>query len=293
MSIRYGEYAGFLRKGGKRIGYQKLVNGRMQLVKDVDVPEDVRLYIEHQFIGITINDPPKTPEELFNDKHISRGLVLPNEFASNAEVSPEVEQVITEAEQSLSMARQALDEMTGKTIYDAPLADIAEALFERFGIYTCYLNRFPNDDEINPFTAAPMTKYEKGVAYQSYVRVMSSGVLNRDPEAPKKALDQAIKAHENVEQQFTPAPSTFAEDKQSNSFEYRTSVEGDKDRSLPTKKLIHYQDENGETRVAYVDIPEEEHDSKNGAKSEIVDDMFTSEPIVQPQFGKQVIRPNW
>lgn len=289
MAETYGEYAGFVRKGGKTVGYQKMTDGRMQLVKTDSVPEEIRAYLTERLLGRTEDEVqvlPRTTEPA--------GLhPIPSEVDYPTKPTAENTSAIgVPILTDLEMARQALEEMNGKTIYDASIKDMAEALYERFGVYTAYLNRFPGDDEINPFTARPMTKYERGVAYQSFIRVMNSGILNTDLEEVKKSIDASHAAANDLQGGFIEPPHTFADHRAADSFDYRTSVEGDNERNAPKTHMAHYTDKDGVVHTVRVEI-EQNTTEGNGAISVPIDDQFGSEPVVQPQFGKQVIRPNW
>ena len=299
MAERYGEYGAFLRKGGKSIAWQKEIDGRMQLVKTVAVPEEVRAYLTSKLLDEPeVNDGAEDGLRMLADEparptvELNQATDIKEFYSEQVPTAENTSAIGTPIRTELDMARQALEEMTGKTIYDAPIKDIAEALYERFGIYTAYLNRLPQDDEINPFTARPMTRYEKGVAYQSFIRVMNSGILNSDLEAPKKALDASREASVNLQDQFVQAPQTFAEQRAADSFEYRTSVEGDKELNSPKTHLAHYTDKDGVVHTVRVDVDPGTSEG-NGATSVAMDKTFGDEPVVQPQFGKQVIRPNW
>ena len=177
------------------------------------------------------------------------------------------------------------------SIHTASLKDIAEALYNRFGLYTVYLDSLPVGDEINPLTGEPFNKYHLGIAYQAAIRAQNSGILTRDPEMNRKALDQGRDASANFQDQFVPVPQTMGEARRADSFDYRTSVRGT--QSVPTTVTEHVVGEDGVMRAVTREMTaqEQQNYTPNGATS--VYDPGEDEPLVRPSMGKQVIRPNW
>lgn len=173
------------------------------------------------------------------------------------------------------------------SIHTAPLEDIARALYERFGIYTVYLRQLPNTDEINPLTAEPFSKYHQGIAYQAAISAQNRGILDRTPEEGRRLIDEGRFASENLPLD-TPA-RTMAEARQQDSFEYRTSVRAT--NSEPATEIIHVKGEDGLFHAVQREIPAGETGEFNGAKARY--NQEEDELILEPQIGKQVIRPNW
>lgn len=145
------------------------------------------------------------------------------------------------------------------TLLGASLEDLATAMFERYGIYTVFLGRHPEADEISPLSGERMSNYDRGIAYQAANRALVQGRLRgADYEQMKAERDQSWQSHLDYQKvSQTYQPPTFAQQRKENTFDYRTSVEGA-----------------NQSASVSVTHPEE------------------AEPLVQP--GRPgVIRPNW
>lgn len=174
------------------------------------------------------------------------------------------------------------------SIHSASLQDIAEALYNRFGIYTVYLRKLPEQDEINPLTGVSFSKYHLGIAYQAAIYAQNHGILNTPPEVHRQKIDQNRFAAKNTP--LDEAPQTMGEARRANSFDYRTSVRGNQDTA--TTEIVHITDpETGVVKAVQRVIPAGSVGENNGAAQRY--DADEEERIVEPRFGKQVIRPNW
>lgn len=180
------------------------------------------------------------------------------------------------------------DFLESVSIHSASLEDIAEALYNRFGIYTVYLNKLPEADEVNPLTAVQFTKYHLGIAYQAAIFAQNQGLLDLPPEHNRKQMDAGRFAAANTP--LDKPVETMGEARRANSFEYRTSVKGT--QGEPTTEIVHITDpETGVVKAVQRVIPAGEAGEFNGAAQRY--DNEEDERIVEPRFGKQVIRPNW
>ncbi len=179
------------------------------------------------------------------------------------------------------------DFLESVSIHTAKLDDITRALYERFGIYTVYLRQLPNPDEINPLTAEPFTKYHQGIAYQAAIGAQNRGVLDRPAEEGRRLLDEGRSASQNF--RVDPVPQTMREARQADSFDFRTSVRGNETQA--TTEIVHITDDNGIVHAVQREIPKGQTGEFNGASSRY--DAEEDERIVEPQMGKQVIRPDW
>lgn len=180
------------------------------------------------------------------------------------------------------------DFLESVSIHSASLADIAEALYNRFGIYTVYLRKLPENDEINPLTGVAFSKYHLGIAYQAAIYAQNQGLLDIPPEVNRKQMDEGRFAAQNTP--LDQAPQTMGQARRANSFDYRTSVKGN--QGEPTTEIVHITDpETGIVKAVQREIPAGSPGEFNGARQRY--DNEEDERIVEPQFGKQVIRPNW
>jgi hypothetical protein len=174
------------------------------------------------------------------------------------------------------------------SIHTASLFDIANVLSERFGIYTVYLGRLPVQDEVNPLTGELFSKYHLGIAYQAAIRAQHSGVLTVAPEVMRRNIDESRTASENF--QVDQAPQTMGEARRANSFDFRTSVQGN--QPVANTEIVHEVQPDGSVRAVQRPIEQGSVGSVNGAQSRY--DAEEDEPLVQPNFsGKPIIRPNW
>lgn len=314
--VVFGEYSAFTTKNNM-VRFQK----HNKLVSEKVIPPEVVLYLKKQ-LGLPSENivEPKFPMPTEEEKARLRAesLKVPVELQGENTTVTE-EQLLTPVEQltdedfddvipeSITQDEPTPDpkEMTAPpspgatntpvspdflesvSIHTASLFDMVHAMYERFGIYSVYLGELPQGDEINPLTGEVFTKYHLGIAYQAAIRAQSTGVLTVAPELGRKIMDEGRAASAN----FTvdPVPQTMGEARRANSFDYRTSPQGT--RTVPATEVVHVTGEDGIVRAVQRAIPAGQTGEFNGAAAQY--DAEEDEPIVQPQFGKQVIRPNW
>ena len=304
----FGEYAAFHTPNGLRfMKNSKLASQRA-------IPEDVVNYLKKQ-LGENL-EPPKSVPETPKYKRPS-----PEESARLKAESLQVPVELQRSEEEMEAARpdeepltveDFIDEYqpeevphapeTGEimptpsvdpdflesvSIHTASVFDIAEALFNRFGLYTVYLNRLPGADEINPLTGEMFSKYHHGIAYQAAIRAQNSGVLNRAPELGRQSIDENRHASANLP--LDSQPVTMGQARRDNSFAYRTSVRAS--HSEPQTEIIHVTNPDGTVTAERREIPQGEIGKNNGAAQRF--DKDEDQPLIEPQLGKQVIRPDW
>ena len=86
-----------------------------------------------------------------------------------------------------------IQELEQKSIDNASLHDLCEALYKRFGLYTCYLKREPKDTDVHPVTGALMNNFTLGQTRQQYFTAVRMKT-NYDPTVMRGIL----KSRENV-----------------------------------------------------------------------------------------------
>nr|DAP87810.1 MAG TPA: hypothetical protein [Caudoviricetes sp.] len=147
------------------------------------------------------------------------------------------------------------EDIDAVSIYTVPIAMLAEALHERFGVYTVFRGEMPTESEVSPLTGQPMTAYQRGEAYQAARRAVAQGVLDMDFEQVKMDLDGSQKASEELRETFDrPTQILSVEDhRRLNTFDSRTSMAAMKTRT-------------------YDNI---------------------DEPVAEPNMMGEIIRPNW
>lgn len=311
----FGEYAAYTTPGGARF------QNRNKLVSEKSIPPEVVAYLKKQ-----LGEEPKAPEPKFpmpteeqKAKMRAESLQVPPELqveepagvditdqldASDFEDEPLTDEQIAElALSAVEIPEETLepvptdpdittagvdpDFLESVSIHTAPLQDIAEALYNRFGIYTVYLRKLPVPDEINPLTGENFTKYHQGIAYQAAIRAENQGILDRNPEQGRAMLNQIADVSANMPID-TPA-RTMGEARRENSFAFRTSVAASE--PVATTEIKHMLGADGLMHAIQVPIPQGQTGEANGAKGRY--DAEEDELIAEPQMGKQVIRPNW
>lgn len=254
MKVTFGEYAAFTTKNSIR--FQK--NNR--LISEKNVPPEVVAHLKKR-LGADKPDPEVPEKE-------------PIVTEPPKEVVEELEALNKKDFEEMEKHMPDSNFLESVSIHTANIRDIAEALYNRFGLYTVYLDRQPEADEINPITGEVFTKYHLGIAYQAAIYARNRGIT--DPEKNRKAMDEAREAHQQV--QMDAPPRTLGEARERNHFAYRTSVQGTRPQRMDS---LTHEMVDGQMRIT----------KKNNAES--VYDPGEDQPLVQPQFGKKVIRPDW
>lgn len=308
----FGEYAAF--DSGRGIRYQK----NNKLVSVNEVPEEVVSYLNNKLdvAPEPPKDKPRFPRpseeelarmreeslkpapglELTPEEEARRAVTPPNEVLEHDEGDEDTPDY-TDIELSESAAGDMSKYMERVSIYTAGIKDIAQALYDRFGIYTIYLNEVPQTDEINPLTGEAFTRYHQGIAYQALVKARGSGFFNRNPELAAQAVTEGRVAHENYQtaagdprhtDHSQPTDTNAAPD----SFAYRTSPAANNEQQ--THYIAHEPDPvTGEMRAVQRAIPNAAQHSGKVNNSRQRFDANQDEMIVEPQFGQQVVRPDW
>lgn len=292
--ITFGEYAGFITKN--QIRFQK----NNKLISEKLVPPEVVAHLRRKLERQILADNP--PVELQSTQPVTDEEI--EAVASTIEV-PKETPLVPEPE-VLEPKQEALEPMNtpvdpdfleSVSIHTASLEDIAQSLYERFGIYSVYLNKMPANDEVNPLTGETFTKHHLGMAYQASIRAQHSGILKRPPELARVAIDNGRAASENRRDAFVPLPTTMGEARIQDSFAYRTSVRGASGYGQNSAKgeMINVVGEDGQVHSSRLDVGAPDGQSPSGMISVQPDGRFDlDEPLAEPPFrGKKIIRPNW
>ncbi len=297
-TAQFGEYKAFLSDKGVR--FQKTIDGRTRLIKESLVPAEVAQLLRKK-MGAEKSAEPAKIEEKAEKPDVVQISVKSEEkpLAADDFDSPAGSQATEEPDAPVPVVDT--DFLEKVSIHTADIHDIALALYDRFGIYTVWLDRYPVADEVNPLTAEPMTNYERGLAYQAALRAESRGLTKRDATVMKRRIDQNIEAQNNFKKSFVHVPSNLEDARRQNSFDWRTSVESSHD-APQAAPLEHYKDEFGETHVRReTNAVIQPNTSLNGSvtiqpianPSGVFDQ---DEPISEPNLGlasNPIIRPDW
>lgn len=324
--VQFGEYGAFTSKNSIRFTKDK------KMVSESSLPPEVVAYLKDKLeVGKTrdtelVEEKPKakfprpseeelakmreeslqvkpelqaTPEKLAEDAASLTEDDFAVEETMEESTAPSAEQMQEVSRALDSQGREPLpravepvrpaepDFLETVSIHTAKLEDIVRSLYERFGIYTVYLRQLPNPDEVNPLTGEPFTKYHQGIAYQAAIGALNRGILDRPAEEGRRIMEEGRAASANLP--IDTAPQTMGEARRADSFDFRTSVRGNQNQS--TTEIVHVKDENGVVHAVQREIPAGETGEFNGAKSRY--DEEEDERIVEPQIGRQVIRPDW
>lgn len=274
----FGQYTAFHTNGGIRFMQDS------KLTSEAKLPVEVVAYLkkslgetQEQIAPAITNFAMPTEEE--------KRQLLADSLIVKPELQAEPDEIAAPA---APVAPVDTDFIESVSIHTASLQDIAQALLERFGIYSIYLGTLPSMDEINPLTGEMFTKYHLGIAYQAAIRGQNTGLLSRPAEFNRKVIDEGRYASANLPLDVPAA--TMGQARRENSYEFRTSPQGND--AKPQTEIIHVTGDDGIVRAEQRVIPEGETGHFNGASARY--DKEEDEVLVQPNFsGKPVIRPNW
>ena len=299
----HGEYGAFTNKNSVR--YQK----DNKLIAQSSVPPEVVNYLNKQ-LGYKPKGFPMPSEEekarmraeslivkpelqRVDELPLTQDDFIPSEEPTEVPHAPEPGEImptVVAEPVALPTEPDPMSEfMESVSIHTASLEDMVNAMSERFGIYSVYLNRLPQGDEINPLTGEAFTKYHLGIAYQAAIRAQSIGVLNIVPESNRRTIDANRDASANF--QVDPVPQTMGQARRANSFDYRTSVQGSD--AIATTEIVHEVQPDGSVRAVQRPITNPHGvGTNNGAQSRY--DAQEDEQLVVPNFsGKPIVRANW
>lgn len=244
--------------------------------------------------------PPAEPIEGYTREELAdmRAASFPDEPLSPADfdegMSVDERDKIAEDNRAARAPEPAVDTefMERTSIYTADLKDIAQALYDRFGIYTIWLAATPQTDEVNPLTGEAFTRYHQGIAYQALIRARGNGFFNRNPERSMENMTEGRIAHENY--QATTATRGDVEPTAPTQ-----AAPGFAERTAPnfhqrqTHYIAHEPDPvTGELRAVQRPVPQAANYA-SGSSARQRYDATEDEIIAEPRIGQQVIRPDW
>lgn len=175
------------------------LNGKA--VKTDKVPEEVKAQLHATMLvgGGTPTDVRQVERPIVESTAPYEPSVLesvsPSELAGVAEILDEVNQPVDELGFSGDDAPQIdyeamLQEAEARSVDAVNLRVLVKALYERFGVYTVYLNKTPSREDINPLTGAIMNTLTLGQANQGF-RVAQRTGTSWNPEAIKGQIEAA------------------------------------------------------------------------------------------------------
>lgn len=261
----YENYQGFLTERGIRYRDTSL----NKMVKTEDVPKEIRERLE---LELQMQVAPPAPADLMDEEAPELNTPIEgadtlsqDDFIPFGPGEPVPTPPFSLGEPTGLAVNAGLDVMpTEFSIFDASIDDLAMALYERFGFYTVFLKKEPQDGDVNPMTGVPMTRYDRGVAYTAYNRMVMQGAIKDTADLEMQKLD--TDNGRAVSEQYQSDPASFNRHRDNSSFAYRTSVEG----------ANNHPDGRPDSNMKSTRHPEEE-------------EMIAEPPLVAPP----IIRPNW
>lgn len=313
--VEFGEYAAFNSRGGTRFMHQ----GKM--ISEKAIPPEIIPFLEAKLASKVLEElddaiPTKpalfskpSPEELAKMREES--LKVPDEL----KLTPEEEATRVVPDNEAPLTPDDFDEPLEKTpadriaeigepsetleptvdpsflesvsIHTAPVEALAQALYDRCGIYTVYLGVLPRSDEINPLTGDTFSKYHLGIAYQAAIQAQARGL--KDPEGFRQTIEQNRDAGANFKETLEPIAHTLGEARQQDSFAFRTSVQSTRPQSAT--EIVHVTDDKGVVHAVQREIPTTE---EGGVARSRYDEKEDEQILEPPIFGtKPIIKPNW
>lgn len=175
--------------------YRVLIDGKWKPVTRELVPREV---IE-VFDGVQINvEEPAEEQESHPTVDELKMVQDVNEFGMDDTI-PEVDDTAY------------IQELEQKSIDNASLHDLCEALYKRFGLYTCYLKREPKDTDVHPVTGALMNNFTLGQTRQQYFTAVRMKT-NYDPTVMRGILKSRENVHFDIQAHKAEHPERFAQE---------------------------------------------------------------------------------
>ena len=183
--------------------YRVLIDGKWKPVTRELVPREVievfdgvQINVEEQESHTTV-DELKMVQDVSKEKDDIQEQDV-NEFGMDDTV-PEIDDTAY------------IQELEQKSIDNASLHDLCEALYKRFGLYTCYLKREPKDTDVHPVTGALMNNFTLGQTRQQYFTAVRMKT-NYDPTVMRGILKSRENVHFDIQAHKEEHPERFAQE---------------------------------------------------------------------------------
>ena len=234
--------------------YRKLIDGKWTPMRKHEVPQSV----VEAFEGVVVSEP--TPEEV---NEIAEMVDNPQEDVNDFGFSGEAPEVDWQ-----SMYNEAVQ----NDAEHLSLKELCNILYSRFGVYTCYLQREPKQDDVHPITGSLMSNFTRGQARQQYLSAVAAKT-NYDPNVMARIL-KSRESHFDMQAHREMHPDRFVQP------DIEMPAE---DNPYADKKLT--MKEWREQRAAEKPIMNTEHGRRGDGTDE--DELYAEPPI----NGHTIIRP--
>lgn len=231
--------------------YRKLVDGKWTPMRKHEVPQSV----VEAFEGVEI--PVEDVHEIEESVDIQNEDV--NDFGFSG-VEPEIDW------------RAAYEDAITHSTDNLTLKDLADLMYTKFGVYTCYLQREPKQDDVHPITGNLMNNFTRGQARQQYLSAVAAKT-NYDPNVMSRIL-KSRESHFDMQAHREMHPDRFVQ----------PDIEmPEEDNPYADKKLT--MKEWRDMRASEKPIMNTEHGRRGDGTDE--DELYAEPPI----NGHTIIRP--
>lgn len=234
--------------------YRKLIDGKWTPMRKHEVPQSV----VEAFEGVVVSEP--TPEEV-NEvaENVDNSQEDVNDFGFSGE-APEIDW------------KAAYEDAITHSTDNLTLKDLADLMYTKFGVYTCYLQREPKQDDVHPITGNLMSNFTRGQARQQYLSAVAAKT-NYDPNVMARIL-KSRESHFDIQAHRDAHPERFVS----------PDIEmPEEDNPYADKKLT--MKEWRDMRASEKPIMNTEHGRRGDGTDE--DELYAEPPI----NGHTIIRP--
>ena len=173
-------------KQGTTATYRKSIDGKMIPVRKHEVPSEV----VEAFEGVEI--PAEDVHEIEESVDIQNEDV--NDFGFSGK-EPEIDW------------KAAYEDAITHSTDNLTLKDLADLMYTKFGVYTCYLQREPKQDDVHPITGNLMSNFTRGQARQQYLSAVAAKT-NYDPNVMARIL-KSRESHFDIQAHRDAHPERF------------------------------------------------------------------------------------
>ena len=243
--------------------YRKLIDGKWTPMRKHEVPQEVIEAFEGfkiEEVGEPTFEEMKEVADIIGDENIGGESKSVNEFGFDG-AEPEIDW------------KAAYEDAITHSTDNLTLKDLADLMYTKYGVYTCYLQKEPQETDVHPITGGLMTNFLRGQARQQYLSAVANRT-NFDPNVMKGILKSRENARFDFEAHREAHPDRFT----------RPDIEmPSEDNPYADKKLT--MKEWRAMREAEKPLMASEHGRRGDGTDE--DELYAEPPI----NGRTIIRP--
>lgn len=178
-------------KQGTTATYRKSIDGKMIPVRKHEVPSEV----VEAFEGVIMEGVEVTAKDVHeNNKSVDIQKEDVNDFGFSGK-EPEIDW------------KAAYEDAITHSTDNLTLKDLADLMYTKFGVYTCYLQREPKQDDVHPITGNLMSNFTRGQARQQYLSAVAAKT-NYDPNVMARIL-KSRESHFDIQAHRDAHPERF------------------------------------------------------------------------------------